>query len=96
MMSGRRKIERWLMKTYGMTEEEAEGAIEYLEETEREALKYFGEKERACNPDLNWELLLSIFFGALASLSFMKWLFSLGSTPKKREEEKKRWEELYF
>jgi len=93
MNRGKRKFKRYLMKEYGFTEEEAEGMIEYLEEEEQKALEYFAEKERARNPDLNWEVLLSVFFGTLAGLSFVKWLFSLGSTPKKGE---KKQEELYF
>jgi len=99
MMNRRRKIKRWLMERYEFTEEEAEGAIRYLEEQEREALKQFGERVDLNDPD-NWALLLSIGFGVLSALSLVKWLFSLGhssSTHKKTKkgEERER-EEVYF
>jgi len=89
----RRRLKRFLMKKYGLTEEEAEGTIAYLEEEDQKSLE---ELENNPLPDLNVKLLLLISFGMLTVLSFIKWLFSLGSNPNKKGEKKKKQEELYF
>jgi len=98
-VSGRERFKRYLMKEYELTEEEADGMVEYLEEQEREASKHFGKRAHfdPNNPD-NWALLLSIGFGVLSAFSFIKWLFSLGhsSARKRKTEKEKEWGEVYF